>query len=200
MSPLVERWRSLPRAARWLIAFGLIVVLYFAVAEPALDWRARASARADALEAGLARQAERAAGTSADAAALALAASRFGSPSLPGGEERIRELNRRVEDIFSRHTVSNLTIRARSPASLGREALAGAVPQGLQAQRAALDIEFEASPETTSAVLAELEGAPEVAAVGRLTLRRTDRDGRKRVAVSVSPEAWIIAPARGGRS
>lgn len=200
MSPLLQRWHALPRAARWLAVFALAVLAYFLVIEPALDWRARVSAGADALEAGLRRQAERAAGNSADTSVLALAASRFGAPEAPGGEERIRELNRRVEDIFSRHTVTNLTIRARSPSSLGREALAGAVPQGLQAQRAPLDIEFEASPETAAAVLAELEGAPEVAAVGRLTLRRTERDGRKRVAVSVAPEAWLIAPARGGRS
>lgn len=199
MSRLLEQWRSLPRAARWLASFAAAVLAYFVIVEPALDWRAGASARADALEAALLRRADRAAGDSADAALLGLAASRFGAPSPPGGEERVRELNRRVEDIFSRHSVSNLTIRARAPVSLGRDALNGIVPEGLQAQRAALDIEFESSPETAVAVLTELESAPEVSAVGRVTLRRDERDGRKRVTVSVAPEAWLIAPARGGR-
>lgn len=196
MNELLARWWSLPRAVRWLAMLVVGVGGYFLAVEPVLDWRAERAADAEALSEALARGADR---SGADArAGAALKSVRFGSPLAPGGEERIRELNARVEAIFSAHRVTNLTIRARAPVSLGRDAFAPALPAGTVAQRAGLDIEFEAPPETATAVLAALESAPEVASVARLVIRRLDREGQRRLSVSVAPEAWIFAPARGG--
>lgn len=199
MSALLTRWNALPRAARWMILLLLALGAYFGVVEPALDWRARAALRADALEAGLRRGAERAAQDAAATSAIALAASRFGQPLPPAGEERLRALNDRVESIFRSASVTGLTIRSRTPSTLARDTSAGLAPPGRQVQRIVLDIEFEAAPETAAEIIAALERAPEVAAVGRITMRRIDRDTSRRVAVSIAPEAWVIAQ-QGGRS
>lgn len=188
---LRARWQSLPRAARWLILAAAFVALYFASVEPALDATARLSLRADALQSALDRQRS----TRDDSAALA--AARFGDPLLPGGPDRLAALNARVEQVFRERRVSALTIRTRAPIPLGRGSFAGAIPESEQVQRLILDIDFEADPDTAAHVLADLERAPEVAAVSRVSLRRLEKDGRRLVQASLSPEAWIIAPKGG---
>ena len=74
---------------------------------------------------------------------------------------------------------------------------------GNRVDRFILDLTFEATPETAAAVIADLESAEEVAAVGRVQMRRVEagRGERSsgRIRVTLSPEAWILVPA-GGRS
>lgn len=186
-------WNNLPRAAKWAISAGAFIALYFLVIEPALDATARFNNRSDALSAALDRR------RAADRSALALAASRFGDPLLPGGPERSAELNNRIEQILRDRSVSGLTIRARAPVPLGRAVFAGLIPDGRQAERLILDVDFEADPAVAAAILADLEQAPEVAAVSRVILRRQERDGRRTVQVGLSPEAWVLSPKGGVR-
>lgn len=197
MSGVLGRIRALPRAMRWAIVAAAFVLGYFVVVEPALDASARASARADALQAGLDRRLDAAGERSEASRTLALAASQFGAPLPPGGPDRASALNARIEAILRDRSVSNLSIKARSPVALPRTAMEGGVPEGKQVQRLVLDVEFEADPSVAMAIVADLEKAREVSSVGRVVMRRVEREGRKTVQVSVSPEAWTLA-ARGG--
>lgn len=196
MSALLERFAALPRAARWGVLAGVLMVAYFAIVEPVLDATATASARADALQAGIDRRLAIAAGQSETSRVFALAAAQYGAPLPPGGPERAAALNARIETVLRDRAVSALTIKARAPAALPRTAMPGVIPEGRQAQRLVLDVEFESAPDVAAAVIADLERIPEVAAISRLSMRKVEREGVKRVQVSVSPETWVIA-ARG---
>ncbi len=197
VNSLLQRWNSLPRAGRWLLAAAAAFAAYFAVVEPVLNRTGDLAARADAIQAGLDRQAQRS--QSGASGAIALGLSRFGSAAVPGRGERSGELNARLEEILRQRKVSSLSIRARAPVPLGRSAMDDVIGEGEQVQRLILDIDFESSPEVAAAVLADLEQAREVASVGRVSMRRLDRGGQRAVQVSLSPEAWVIAPRGGGR-
>ncbi len=196
---LFARWASLPRAARWLLASGAFVLGYFVVIEPGLEATARLNARADALQAATERRDALRAGRSDAAREAALAATRFGPALPPGGPERPAQLNAAVERILRDRSISALTIRTRALVPLGRSVFLGLIPESQQAQRLILDVDFESSPDTAAAIIAEMEQAPEVAALGRVILRKVERDGRKALQVSLSPEAWLIASKGGGR-
>lgn len=196
MNAIIARIAALPRAARWALVAGAFVLGYFVVIEPVIDASARAGARADSMQAGLHRRLDAAGERSSASQQLALAASQFGLPLAPGGAERASALNARIEAIFRDRMVSNLSIKARAPSSLPRTAMVGGVPEGKQVQRLVLDVEFEADPKVAIAVIADLEQTREVASVGRVNMRRLEREGRKIVQVSLAPEAWILS-ARG---
>ncbi len=197
VSRLRASWDSMPRAGRWLVFAAIAFGAYFAVVEPVLNWTADLGARADALQAGLDRQAARS--RSGAAGVVAVGLSRFGAAATPGRGERSGELNARLEQILRERRVASLSIRARAPVPLGRSAMDDVIGEGEQVQRLILDIDFESSPEVAAAVLADLEQAREVASVGRISMRRLDRGGQRSVQVSLSPEAWVVAPRGGGR-
>lgn len=204
MEGLLQRWKALPRAAQWLVLAAAVALVYFLAVEPALDATASYATRADVLQSGLDRSRDRRAEDSASGRALALGATRFGDPLLPaapnaaGAEDRGAALNARIESILRDRRLRALSIKARVPAPLGRDVLVDVIGPDEQAQRIVVDLDFEADPQAAMAVIADLERAPEVASIGRVSLRRLDRDGQKVVQVSVSPEAWIIG-RKGGR-
>lgn len=195
---LRERWDALPRTGRWIASAVGFMLVYFAVVEPTLDMTVSLSARADVLQSGIDRRRASAAGSSEAAGKTALAAARFGSALAPGGAERPGALNARVEQILRDKNISALTIRTRALVPLGRAVFAGLIPDGHQGQRLVLDVEFESSPAAATEILAELEQAPEVTTVGRVIIRKVEREGKKSVQVSLSPETWVITPKRGG--
>lgn len=195
---LRERWESLPPTGRWAAMAAAFMAAYFLVIEPTLDWRASLSARGDVLQSGIDRRRAQQAGSSEAAGKAALAASRFGEVRGPGGAERPGELNACVERILRDRAVTGLSIRTRALVPLGRAVFAGLIPEGQQAQRLVLDVDFESSPAVAAEILAEMEQAPEVTAVGRVIVRRIEREGKKAVQVSLSPETWVISAKRGG--
>ncbi|MBL8745351.1 MAG: hypothetical protein JNK58_03235 [Phycisphaerae bacterium] len=196
---LRDRWNSLPRAGRWLVAAAAFMLAYFVVVEPALDATARAAARADVLQAALDRRRATAAGASDAARNATLAATKFGAALPPGGSDRPAALNACIERVLRDRPVSALAIRTRAMVPLGRAVFAGLIPEGQQAQRLVLDVDFECAPPVAAEILAELEQAPEVTAVGRVIMRKIERDGRRAVQVSLSPETWVITAKRGER-
>ncbi len=196
---LRERWDALPRTGRWIAAAAGFMFAYFVVVEPTLDATASLSARADVLQSGIDRRRASAVGASDAAGNAALAASRFGAALPPGGAERAAELNARVERVLRDKSVLSLTIRTRALVPLGRTVFAGLIPDGQQAQRLVLDVDFECGPVVATEILAELEQSPEVTAVGRVIIRKIEREGKKAVRVSVSPETWVITQRRGER-
>lgn len=195
---LRERWNALPRMGRWIASAVGFVLVYFAVVEPTLDTTAGLSARADVLQSGIDRRRASAGGSSDAAGKAALAAARFGAALPPGGPERPGELNARVEQVLRDKNVTALTIRTRALVPLGRAAFAGLIPEGQQGQRLVLDVDFESSPPVAMEILAALEQAPEVTSVGRVIIRKVEREGKKSVQVSLSPETWVVTPKRGG--
>lgn len=200
MNSLLARFKALPRAARWLVIFvGGLVLPYFIIAEPALERASELSSRADLLQASLTRVAKRTGEADRAGQSLALGHARFGEVPFPGEAKQVEALNARIQSIIDERRISSWSTRARPPAALGREALAGVVPEGMQVQRVQVQLDFEASPEAAVGVIADLERSGEVYAITRASLRRLEKDGRKLVAATLTVETWFLTP-KGARS
>lgn len=217
MSALIAFYRNLPRAGRWLVLFGAFCIGYFLVIDKVMQHTAEVRLKADQLESDFNRERALADTTSEEGRALSSGIANFGQPMLPvDRNNRAESLNRTVDEVLARHAITNSTKTEKNPSF-------GAAPQipviagsGATAQRIVLEIAFEATPEKVIAVLADLERAPGVAAVGRLRIDRTSvsarygledleeaEDPARLVRATIAPEAWVVvrsgaASAAGG--
>lgn len=208
MSAITQKYNSLPRAARWLLLTVGVVVVYFGVVEPVLEATNAAKTRADLLATDLAKERALSSTDSEQGRVLETGRRSFGEPLLPEDKANKPEtLHSVVDRILEEHAVAKSTKSERHIRIAGDEAvkLLGSLVSTMTAERLILDISFEATPETVTAVLAALEQAREVAAISRVEIRRQDagRDpragssssGSRIVKATISPEAWIVTPS-----
>lgn len=186
MSRAADLYRSLPRPARWGVLAVAGLLAYFGVVEPVVDATSSVNARADARAQAIA---EVRSGGGDDAAALGLR--QFGDVAPPGDpRERAVAFDRRVLEVLEKHSVRDHT-STTSTVPLGTGPLLSLLsPSNQRVERRIRQIQFEASPETLSAVISDLERTPEVAAVSRVQIRKA-QDGRL-VRATVSAEAWLV--------
>jgi hypothetical protein len=205
---LLDRYGALPRSMRWLSWLVALLVGYFAVVEPLLDWRNTLEARADALAASLAREQELNSSSSSAGSTIAVSRAMFGVPLLPGPDAaRKQAFSARVNAIFRDHHVTPRITERQTPVRDSQAA--SLVDPEYRVERLVLDLSFEAPPETVTAILAELEKSEEVSAVGRLSVRKAtegQRPGAREapsrvVRAQISVETWLsvksTAPAVG---
>jgi hypothetical protein len=196
VNQLIQRWNQLPRAARWLLAAAGAFLAYFAVVEPALDLTNRLSTRADTYAATLANFAASDGPQKRALATLGLGTRQFGELEFLGEEStRPVAFNRAVDKVLETHRVSNTKSRTKK-APLGAGPLATKVGNDKRIERIVRDIEFDATPETIAAVVADLERSPVVATVSRVQVRQIEaRDtGERHVHAVITAEAWIVTP------
>lgn len=171
LAALIDRYRALPRSARWLGWLVAALVGYFGVVEPLLDWRTELNIRADALAASLQREQELASAAANTGSTIAVSRAMFGAPMLPGPDAaRKQAFSSRVNAILRDHQVIARITERQTPL---RDPQASAlVDPEFRVERLVLDLAFEASPETVAGVLADLEKSEEVSGVGRLSVRK----------------------------
>jgi len=202
MNALLARFTVLPRAVKWMLLAGSLIVLYFGVFEPTLAFADRWNTRAASLESALARDKELA-GLEGDGWKIQSAQSAFGEPVRPGQKDVTPEgLLRVVNAVLDQHAVGGRTVSESTSALTGDAAVALGVGE---IRRFILQVSFESDAATVAAVLADLERAPEVAAVSRLRIDKASiRFGADEdeglVRATLSPEAWIAARPGSGRS
>ncbi len=181
----------MPRAARWGLLFVALLASYFIVIERLIDQINKLNSKADDRIGALVALTHDPSGSAAD---IALGVRKFGEVNLPGDEQtRSVAFNRRVSSILEKHKIKdNSTTRKMT---LGQGPLKDAYGDGSRIDRLVREVQFEATPEDISAVIAELENAPEVAAVSRVQIRRGDsRDTAGRILkVTLSAEAWVLS-------
>ena len=194
MNRMIEFIKSLPRAGQWAVLAGTVFGAYFVIIEPALELQQRWAFKADQLQATLDQARTRTAAASGDESMLANGAARFGAIRFPVDSRRIAEqdLNRRIVEIFQSHGIDTVPRETRAPASLGRQALSDVIPPESEVNRLIVDIEFEASPETAMAIIADLEGSDVIHGLGRVHIKRPVEAENRLVEVNVSPETWYI--------
>lgn len=198
---LYDRARALPRSARWLVGAVVAFASYFLVVEPALEWKLGIDAKSDRVATRLDafRRGESARATAREA--IDLGVRRITSVAFPEEQAaRSQVFNRRIDDIFGKHGVRDRTTRTRT-SPLPRGPLDPAppapshIPPNTRLERLIADIQFTASPESVSALLADLEQTQEVAAVSRVSLEKPsgERGSSERVlAVNLTVEAWVL--------
>lgn len=178
MKRLTARYASLPRAARWLLLGGVAIAAYFAVVEPVLDATARLNAECSAKMARLDSAARDRAADGSVESDVKLGVQRYGMVAMPGaGKDRSEALNRRIAQVLMAHSVRDVTTTVKetplSGSTLARElGTSGDGGTDLRVDRLVTELQFEASPETVAAVVADLERSPEITAVSRLQLRK----------------------------
>jgi len=196
MQHWIDRFKKLPRAAKWAAAALAFFTAYFAIIEPALDATARYAARADTLQSALVRANQRARGSAGLAADLKLGTARFGDKLSPWENPGSGALNKRISDVLGEHGVSAWTSDERRAANLPRDTFEGLLAPDERARRIVVDLDFESHPIIATRVIADLERAPEVHAISRLTLRKVDNQKRNTIAVNTSVETWTVAKER----
>ena len=195
-SPIVRRFLELPRAARWLVAFGLAMVAYFAIVEPVIDVTLRIGERADRQRQKLEAYDRRLDLVSRESTELALGLRRFGDVAMPGApERRPGELNARIAQILRANDVSGHTTRA-SAGTLRPGPLSEITGEGGRIGTRVTEIQFTASPEQVVRVLADLEQSPVVAAITAVDLAPADDRRTRTVEATITAEAWTL-PERG---
>lgn len=195
MSAAMNWWKHLPRAARWLIALVLFVIGYFAVFEPVLDFSRRVGADADRLELALQRERDFAGSDSGGGGDIARTIRAFGRPKAPG-DLKPETFTRLVNGILEGHgvMVPNVVERRVKLSGDAAATLAATLNIG-KIDRLILEVSFEADPATVVSIIAALEQAKEVAAVGRIRIDKPSGRGDEDqlVRATISPEAWIAA-------
>ncbi len=202
---LLARFQSFPRAIRWAILGAAVIILYFAVVEPVLDLTNRFSAKADLLAASLRKIRALQSADSDQGRVLASGQASFGTPLLPIDPANTPDaIHHLVDRVLETQGVSVRTTNERRIPLRDEEfnILAGGAGS---IDRFILDVTFDATPETVTAIVAQLEQSPQVAAVSRVEVRRPEagRSGSsgaapagRTVKATVSSEAWIVAASR----
>lgn len=192
MNAIAEKFRDLPRAARWGICAGAIVLAYFVAIEPIIDGINATNAKAEDREGALITLARDP--ISSQSSELALGVKKFGAVELPG-EPEIRSVafNRRVVEILAKHKIKDSSTTRLMP--LGAGPLKDAYGEANRIDRQVREIQFDATPEDIAAVVADLESAPEVAAISRVQLRRGDQQdsAARLLKATISVEAWVVS-------
>jgi hypothetical protein len=180
------------RAIMWALAGAGAIGVYFFVLEPGLDIRAVLQARADALAATLAEVQRGAGAAQRDAQTVSLGRRQYGHVALPGDpRERPIEFNRRIAEALREAQVASHESRSRA-GSVARGPYQATLEEGERLESVITEIEFQATPEQVSQVVAALELCEEVSAITRIDLDRAP-EGERALSVTLSVETWIVS-------
>lgn len=195
---LTDRYRELPRAGRWgLWALGGLV-FYFLVVEVAVERWSTWTAQASAAEARLIDWSGSSDARKADESTVMNGTRLFGQVSFPGPEaERSQALRARIAEVLKKHGIREYEERGRE-FLLERGPLATAVGTGSRVRRIVRDVTFEATPDTMTLILADLERTPEVSGVSGVSIRKTTGSGNRggssrNLSIRIAVETWGLA-------
>lgn len=197
MTALWQRFRALPRASRWLIVFVAFIGLYFGAIEPLLDAMRRYNFEADRIETDLSQRQETRERILNTAGELERSMIAFGRPAFPakGGDPQTA-LDKRLSQVLNAHGIRETRRNIKEPVPIPG-------PRGTPARfnRLVIELTFECDTTKLLAVLKDLEKAPEVTAIARLSVRKLADPGPRgkgdsgMLQVQVSPETWVLAAA-----
>ncbi|MBL8760969.1 MAG: hypothetical protein JNL50_06660 [Phycisphaerae bacterium] len=194
---MAARFNSMPRAARWLVAFGALLAAYFFAIEPALDSTLRLGGSADALEARLRGASSSDQGFIAATAQVESGVQRFGNINLPAESTAGSEaFNRRVAEVLKSRGVRDSTATDREVPVASGPLIQAYASDSMRLDRLVKDVQFEASPDTLAKVIADLEQSPEIVAVSRVQITKL-QSGRGvpagTVRANITAEAWKLS-------
>lgn len=194
-SPLVARWKAVPRAVQWAIIAAALMILYFVAIEPALGKMATWSSRADTKESDLNKfDSNRRARADADNSAR-LGVTNFGKVNPPGdASTQSQEFNRKVLDTIEAAGIKRPTIASRTVPLSNTNPLVRAMGSDFTVQRLVNEITCDAEPEQIAKFLAALEQSPDVATISRLNIRQinAESDQNRLVRASLAVESWAF--------
>jgi|GEM_PF-1950932 len=193
-NPTLARLQSLPLAGR--IAVGAIALLlaWVALEQWSWSWARQWSQDADHIEQVLTTSSELA--SNADATAV-IGAELFGPINPPASEsEGAEQMAKAVVDVVKKH-VAHFSYDAQRASSRLSGSGGATIAGNQKLSKVTGDVQFEATPEETAKIIAELEANPAIEAINSLRIQRKDAD--RKVAVRLTVEAWVYAARTTGR-
>jgi hypothetical protein len=190
-----DRFRALPRAGQWAVIAGVGLVGFLLWEATISQWSQEISKQADTM---LSKVAQIRAGAKVtdDLEHMGEVIVGLGPVQTPDTQaEGAAKLNRVVNDVLKRHSVSNQSFDMRIRGKLPPTALTG-VTDGKRLDRLVGDLKFTAAPTEALAVIAELESSPEIEAINTV---RITKDAAQKVKVNLTVESWVISLDKGTR-
>ncbi len=198
MSALLQQFKTLPRAAQWLAYLAVVLLVFFGIIKPLWGLSDTVGGDASKLETAIARHNDLSSADSGDGGYIASTQAVFGTPMMPkAGGLKPEDFTRVVDGILESHQITdrNVNERPKTPmASLKPEYKTLLGVTGID--RLTLEVTFEARPSDVAAILADLERAPEVAAISRVRIdHNNSRNGdiEEVVRTTIIAEAWLAA-------
>lgn len=192
-------YKKLPRAGRWGLWFVLVVVAYYGVIEPAVDWSTRKAAEAEKLEKALNARKRMGEDGGSSAKAVERAIVGLGSPKVPHASvaDPMGFLSQKTADIAQKHgvTVKRRTRRGNTP-------IAGFEWNGSKVERISLELVVECDTERFVALLKDLESSPDITDISSIRMNKVSEPGfsladSTTMQITLVPEMWVLAGARG---
>lgn len=192
---VLERFNEMPRAMRWLF-IGVVFVAMF------LAWDATIGAmvrqwndEAEAIER-KAADVRKAESTRARLRAMDDTIINLGPVDLPGREAEGRTaLTNAVVEVFESKEFQNRVTYSFDLSGGGdkiREDISrGIVRSGGRVTRLTGSLKFESSPDDAIAVIARLESNPDIDAIRKVTISKTESRSGPRVKVALTVETWV---------
>ncbi len=195
-SKWTQRFAQLPRAAQWaLIGAVLIIALLIYtdfLGKFADDWNAKADRiRTQVRQAALTNDGLDRLDRMKD---LISGVGPVVKPDKEGDANKA--MTQSVNAILKLHSVSNDDFKIRPPARLPTGTLERIVQERNQrVERLTGELRFDASPEHTLAIIAELESSEDIESVSRVRLNKLP--GTRKLSVRLTVEAWILSSVAG---
>lgn len=171
---------------------------FYGIIDPALGLAQKWNVSAQAKLERLSRSGREAAELSEAEGDIKNGVLRFGVVALPGAaKERSDALNRRVGQVLRSHGVTDHTSSVKEM-PLGSASFDQQFGSDVRVERLVTELQFEASPDSVAAVLADLERSPEIAAVSRVQIRKASANGQEKksssrtVRATLAVEAWQV--------
>lgn len=200
-----ELWRKiaeLPRVAKWLIAFGIVLGLWFWAVVPVLNKTEQFAIAADDMESKLRLLGTYESEESETARVVKNGMKAFGRPRLPSDSQSTElGIQRAVGEVLDDHGVDERNMTERN-GSLGGDFEADlAIDSAFyRVERAIVEVTFETTQETVVQIIADLERSPAVSAITRIKIDKStaswstpdgEEQSERKVRATIAAEAWV---------
>lgn len=183
-----ERFRALPRAARWAISAGVVAIAMLVYADYVVALTVRWNERSEELLVNLSR-ASGGEGRLGRLDTLRDVVRAVGPVQKPRRDaEAENAFNDIVSGVLKKHPVTRDSFSYRGASKLQGGLLARVT--GRDVQKITGDLRFDATQEDAIAIISGLEDSPEIEAVTNLRLTR-QANAKNKVTVDLTVEAWI---------
>jgi hypothetical protein len=193
MSALMNAWQSLktlPRAARWAVSAGVIVLGLLLYIDHVVGLAVRWNERSEDLLANLGR-ASGGEGRLDRLDTLRDVVRAVGPVQKPRADaDAENAFNDVVSGVLKKHPVTRDSFSYRGASKLQGGTLARVM--GREVQKITGDLRFDATQEEAIAIIAELEDSPDIEAISSLRITR-QANAKNKVTVDLTVEAWITA-------
>lgn len=194
------RYRKLPRTGRWGFWFAVVLIAYFGVIEPAVNWSVEKAHAAEKLEKSLAARTKLGADSGASNDVLQRSIVAFGAPKTPRNNlpDPMGYLSQKTADIAQKHeiTVKRRTRRNNTP-------IVNFDWNGAKLERVTLELVVECDTDKFMAMLKDLESSPDITDITSVKMNKLSEPGvslsdSTLMQITLVPEMWIVAGSGNG--